>query len=230
MSTFNFIPQTDAGKALWLKNFSNKLPQFTAKYNITPAELADVQQNAVAFDYWVNFKNQGDEFNKKLTKYKNEVRDGIKVNATPSILPVLPSVGTPPPTNPGVFVRITAVIHRIKKHLVYTHADGLDLGIELVAAQQADLNSAKPSISVRLIDGGIPEIVWTKNGMTALEIHVDRGDGYELLEVDTNPNYKDTFALETGTSAIWKYKAVYRKKDNRVGQWSDEVSFTATGL
>ena len=32
-----------------------------------------------------------------------------------------------------------------------------------------------------------------------------------------------------GQSALWKYKAIYRQDDDRVGQWSDVVSIPVTG-
>ena len=32
-----------------------------------------------------------------------------------------------------------------------------------------------------------------------------------------------------GQSALWKYKAIYRQGDDRVGQWSDVVSILVAG-
>jgi hypothetical protein len=51
-----------------------------------------------------------------------------------------------------------------------------------------------------------------------------------FLAVDTVPDYTDTAALPpTGQSALWKYKAIYRQGDDRVGQWSDVVSIPVAG-
>jgi hypothetical protein len=33
----------------------------------------------------------------------------------------------------------------------------------------------------------------------------------------------DTVPIPAGQSALWKYKAIYRQGDDRVGQWSDVV-------
>jgi len=59
----------------------------------------------------------------------------------------------------------------------------------------------------------------------ALEIHVDRGDGkgFAFLAIDTVPGYIDTAPIPA-TPAVWKYKAIYRKNDERIGQWSAVVS------
>ena len=39
------------------------------------------------------------------------------------------------------------------------------------------------------------------------------------------PGYTDSTPFPA-TAALWKYKAIFRAGDQRVGQWSDEVSIT----
>jgi hypothetical protein len=62
------------------------------------------------------------------------------------------------------------------------------------------------------------------------EIQVDRGDGkgYDLLTVDTTPNYVDTQSFPT-SKTVWSYKAIYRADDAEVGQWSKVVSVAVGG-
>ena len=224
------IPRDDTGKDLWLKNFANKLSQYIAKYAISATELADVQQSSITLTYWLNYKNQLDEYNKKLTLYKNELLNGIAPGATPSILPTLPSTGAAPTgTLPGIMVRVRSIVQRIKKHVAYTVADGKDMGIDNDLVLGFDTVSAKPAIRVRLVQGGHPEIVWNKQNLDGIELHVDRGTGYEPLAIDYFPNYTDMSALPAGQAAIWKYKGIYLKRDERIGQWSDEVSITVAG-
>ena len=89
----------------------------------------------------------------------------------------------------------------------------------------------KPVFTAKL-DAGQVTIGWTKQGMDGVEIWVDRGDGkgFAFLAVDTVPDYTDTAALSpAGQSALWKYKAIYRQSDDRVGQWSDVVSIPVAG-
>jgi len=44
------------------------------------------------------------------------------------------------------------------------------------------------------------------------------------------PDYTDPSPLPpAGTSAIWTYRAIYLKGDDKVGQWSDLVRITVTG-
>ena len=66
-----------------------------------------------------------------------------------------------------------------------------------------------------------------KDNASALEIWVDRTDGsnFVLLAINTEPNTTDTTPLPpAGSSAVWKYKAIYRLHDEPVGQWSDVIS------
>ena len=51
-----------------------------------------------------------------------------------------------------------------------------------------------------------------------------------LLTIDTTPNYTDTAPLPpAGQSVLWKYKAIYRADDTRIGQWSEVVSLPVAG-
>jgi hypothetical protein len=71
-------------------------------------------------------------------------------------------------------------------------------------------------------------ILWGWQGQSAfldmIELQVDRGDGhgFVLLAMDTTPNYTDTLAPTA--PAKWTYRGIYRVGDQRVGQWSNEVS------
>ena len=75
------------------------------------------------------------------------------------------------------------------------------------------------------------EIAWRWDGLSgqvdALEIQVDRGAGvFTLLTIDTRPGYVDTEPLPH-PPAKWRYKAIYRKDDQRTGQWSDTAEINA---
>lgn len=228
--SFTFIPTRDDSKDLWLKNFATKLPLYAAKYNISAAEQTDITQSSTLFTYWLNYRNQLEEFNRKIAQFKNELRDGIPSSGSPSVVPSFPSPGPAPALSPpGIFVRASSIGSRIKRHVAYTTADGFDLGIETVTTSAVDLSTVKPVISLQLVNAGHPEIRWTRKSMDAIEIQVDRGNGYEFLAYDQHPNYTDTNSLEPGQAAVYKYRAVYIKNDVRVGQWSDEVSITVTG-
>lgn len=110
------MPRTEAEKLSWLKNFANKLGTYAAKYSITAAEVTDMQNSVIFYDYWLNYSLQNSEYNKKLTQYRAELRDGIPAGATASIAPVPPTFAAAPTSVAlGIFVRASSLAIIIKK-------------------------------------------------------------------------------------------------------------------
>jgi hypothetical protein len=215
-----FMPSEDAGKELWLKNFAAKLSAYAAKYNLTEEEVADMVKSALYFTYLLDYKNQFKDYIKKLTDYKNEMRSNAdNITSVPPDAPVFTVV--PLMVKPGIFVRAASLVRRIKGHVNYTTADGNDLNIETTPLVKPDSASMKPELKIQMVQGGHPEIVWKKNGMDALEIHVDRnGEGFFFLDIDLKPNFVDETLLPE-IPERWRYKAIYKLNNKYIGHWSD---------
>ncbi len=226
-----YMPLQVLAKLSWLQNFSGKIGNYASKYSIAPATITDIQNCYAYLAYWMNYRNQYKEYLKKLSAFKDEIIKGTGTASTP---PTAPSFGAvPTAVAPGVFTRVTALVNTIKSNLSYTEADGKDLGIEgNESAARLNVHEAQPQISVRLISGGHPEIVWTKGDFDGVDIYVDRGNGvWVFLSTDTHPNYTDTAALPAiGASALWQYKAIYKLDDEHAGQFSNPVSITVAGV
>lgn len=224
-----YLPSNDEERATWLNNFATKLPNFSGKYGILPEEVMDMQQSAVYFDALVKYKNQVYAYQNAVTDFKNAIRNGLNAGSTLQAL-TQPMMMLPTPVEPGIFPRAKAIVNRIKANRNYSEADGSDLGI-IGAEITTDVNTIKPIISLRLVGGGHPEIVWSRKGMSAIEIQKQNGDGqWHFLAIDTVPNYTDKEPLPApGQSAVWQYRAIYLQKDERVGVWSDVVRITVAG-
>ena len=96
--------------------------------------------------------------------------------------------------------------------------------------QGPDPATTKPDLKLVRVSGGHTEVQWPKRGFTAIRIEVDRGTGgFVYLATDTEPHYVDTVTLAPGTTALWKYRAIYMDGDEVFGQWSDVVSIAVTG-
>ena len=53
---------------------------------------------------------------------------------------------------------------------------------------------------------------------------------FSQLAINTEPNTADNWPLPpAGTSAMWRYKAIYLLHDEQVGQWSDVISVSVGG-
>lgn len=224
-----YMPVKEIEKLIWLQNFANKIGGYAAKYGIAAATVTDIQNGYAWLAYWMNYRNQYKEFLKKLSAYKDEIIAGNNIASTPPVPPTLPVA--PTSVASGIFTRVTSLVNMMKANLVYTVADGNDLGIEgaEIAAKGGDI---QPQISVRLVNGGHPEIVWTKGSFDGIDIYVNRDNaGWTFLATDTYPNYIDTAALPaSGQTALWQYKAIYRSDDDQEGQYSNPVSITVVGV
>jgi hypothetical protein len=226
MAKSYFLPADEPGKLQWLNNFAAKLPTYGATVGVQTSELGQTNADAAYFAFVVNAHDQHTKTTRDWTAYKTALRSGTTVGA----MPTTPALGIPPTAVPaGIFTRASALAARIKKHPAYTEAMGQDLGI-IGAEQTVDPTAMKPVLHLTL-QAGHPNVGWTKSGMDGLEIWVDRGTGtFAFLTIDTVPDYLDTAALPAaGTSAVWKYKAIYRLNDEQVGQWSDVATIGVMG-
>lgn len=225
-----YLPPDDDGKDRLFTNISAKLPGYKATFSLTDADLAAVAADAEFFRYALNAQKQAAIYSQSWTNYKNAARGGDGLSLGP--LPTAPNLGTAPAAvAPGIVKRFTALAAHLKTHRNYTTAIGLDLQIEGTETADADNSTAKPALTLTQTAGGVV-IGWTKQGMSGVEIMVDRADGkgFVFLAYDTVPDYTDTAPLPpTGQSAVWKYKAIYHQGDERVGQWSDVVSIPVAG-
>lgn len=220
----SYLPDSDQGKDEFLANLSAKLPAYATAFGLSPDDLASVAADAAAFRWTLDSQTQFKTATQQWTSFKNQLRDGPEGGST---APASPSLPTPPLTLPdfGIFKRISRLVARIKASAAYTTAIGEDLGI-VGPEFEADLSEGKPLLTVRLVAGGHPEIVWKKGRYDALEIEVDRdGQGFKFLSIDTVPDYTDTHELPSAP-ALWKYRAIYRLRDERIGQWSDAAQIT----
>lgn len=229
MAKSYYLPSDDAGKDAWLANFAAKLASYNTVLGVTDVEVDSVADDAAFFHWCLAAQAQVSAYSQQWTAYKNAARSGnAPTLGTP---PVAPNLGVAPAAvTPGIFGRATALAQRIKTQPGYTDAIGQALRI-VGAEQTVDVSTLKPVFTAKL-EAGQVTLGWMKQGMDGIEFWADRGDGkgFVFLAVDTVPDYTDTAALPAaGQSALWKYKAIYRQADDRVGQWSDVVSIAVAG-
>ena len=222
-----YLPADEPGKGAWLNNLNAKLPTYSAALGLTAADTASVAADAAFFTYCLNSVGQVAAYAQQWTAYKNSARNGT--GASLGSAPAAPILGVAPAAvAPNIFGRATALVARIKTAPGYT--DSIGQALQIIGADQTvDVNSMKPVITAQL-DAGQVDIGWAKQGLDGIEIQVDRGTGFVFLAIDTIPGYTDTAPMPAaGQSALWKYKAIYRQGDDRVGQWSDVVSIPVAG-
>lgn len=222
-----FLPTNEPGKRAWLNNFAGKMPAYAATVGVTPTEVTGLAADALFFNYVCDMHHLHTQTTRDWTAYKQQAAHGSALGD----LPVTPDPGTPPPVVPAdIFGRDTTLAVRVKNHPNCTDAIAKDLGI-IGAEVIIDLNSMKPVLMLSLT-AGHPHVGWPKQGMDSLELLVDRNDGkgFVPLTFTTNPDYADLSPLPAAsTSAVWKYKGIYRYGDQQVGQWSDVATIGVMG-
>ncbi|MBM6498212.1 hypothetical protein [Flavobacterium macrobrachii] len=127
---------------------------------------------------------------------------------------------------PGIQSRFLIQAKRIKAHKNYTEAIGQNLGIEGTFSNRMPLENVQPILKA-VMNGGRVNLQWKKSTYDAIIIEKDTGSGFVFLDKDLRPNFVDTTPLPSGSeSAVWRYRAMYMFKDEKVGSWSDVVTIT----
>ena len=216
-----YMPKDDSGKAELLELLATRLPIYAELLEISAVDVASVQADAAAFRYTLSAFNVVQGNGRLWTAFKNLQRDGgTGTTAYP------PAANLPAPAQAvplGIVPRLSGLIARIKTARNYSDAIGQDLNI-VGTTQVIDPASWKPVIDIS-VTAGRPTLQWSKGTADSIEVWADRGDdkGFNFYTITTEPNFTDT-TTSPATAALWKYKAIYRMRDEQVGNWSDVIS------
>lgn len=240
-----FMPRRDQDIPPWLNNFVDRLmapaPDYKTKYNIADAEvtLLDLGRKGVVWMYTNAYGNRVSST--QYTQFKKDIlygRPGLVgplTFPTPATFTAVPTTGTPPvpiTIMPDVLGLAASIGKRIKNSVNYDPADGAALGLEGTTEYIPSAEETAPNLGKsHLTTGGRVEVDWTKGRFDGVKIEVDRGDGkgWVFLAVDTQPNYVDTVKPAPGTSAKYRYRAIYLLDDEEYGQWSQPFEITVQG-
>ena len=240
MAKKTYLPIKEADRKTFLANLDDNLPGALAtKYGIVTTELDRLHDFRLWYDWTFAVLDSIRAKAEGYTGFRDDVAYGKSVPQGPLTpppaftLPAQPTKGTPPvaiiPLADG-FGFVGSLANRIKGHADYAVADGNILGLEGAEIPEADPSTTKPALKLVITTGGKVEVQWKKSGFTGVRIEVDRGNGqWVFLDIDTKPHYTDETRPATGTTVLWKYRAIYLKGDQVFGQWSDVVSIAVTG-
>ena len=201
-----YMPKDDVGKARLLEHLAKHLPVHAAALGLTENDINEVKADAAAFAYTLSALETVQSNGKLWTAFKNQQRDG---GSGGTAYPNLTNLPAPVPAVPlGIIPRLSNLVARIKAARGYSEAIGKDLNI-VGTVQVMEIDEVKPIIQ------------WSKGDADALEIWVDRNDdrGFGLFTIANSPRITDTTPAPA-TPVQWKYKAIYRLKDDRIGDWS----------
>lgn len=228
MAKDDYMPADDRSKADLFLHVAATVSTFFSRLGLTPTTPQVIAQaaDAVAFDYALRAQQIIIAAGQEATAAKNRLRDGDPARPALAVNVAFPTTpGTPPgAVTPGLVARFRVFVDFLRGLAGF----GPDVAqaLKITGAEQTgpDLATLKPILPLG-VQGGHVFLDWGWGGfgadLDALEIQVDRGSGtFAMLTIDTRPGYLDTEPLPA-TPGRWKYKAIFRKDDARVGLWSD---------
>lgn len=226
----DFVKKNDLEFTAQLEQLKDNLPTFLAALGLLPADQTLANDLAQSMSYIVLRNNAVPGFAQSWTKLRDQVRNGIGGNVLQPF-PSPPDVSTPPATIlidvEGQYRGFTG---RIKNAAGYTPGIGEALGIE-APKEVPDFSTYKPVFTLELAAGQVL-IKWKKLQSQGINIYkkIDNGAWFKL-DFDGTPNYLDKSALPpAGTTQNWSYKLRYLKGDAEIGEPSDVVTITVSGV
>ncbi|MES2515466.1 MAG: hypothetical protein V4580_15030 [Bacteroidota bacterium] len=224
-STYNYIPNSDNDRIMWLNNFTVKLPAYASLLGIPNSEVTSVQKDNDMYEYLGNMAEAYKRTLHTITAYRNLLRNAVHQQHLGPV-PVPPVLSAPPPLVPeGIFNRMSKLIQRIKASANYTDNIGEDLGI-VKAAKKTDRSVLQPKLKI-MLNAGMPYITCARNSADAMDLYVDRkdGNGFVTLGRLLKFKYTDKTPLPIGQLlADWHYKAMYVIGNDNAGLMSHVVS------
>ncbi len=230
MSSQTYIESEDVKFSEQLIKFYSRLGAYASILGVTSAEETSAKNDALFFQYIINWMGVNRDFSSGSTTYKDLARHGNGTEVMGDV-PTTPVPAVPPTlVDANIQKRFSDLVARIKKSPNYTTAIGDDLGITTANSSFVP-SDGKPDLSIKLGDGGFPQIKFTLSQYDGIQLLKDNGtSGFTLLNVVLHPTYADKSGMPgPGKTAIFSYKAIYLYKGEVVGQWSDVVSITVTG-
>ena len=224
-----FIKRNDEQFGLQLSNFSSKIGNYATLFNLTQVEVDQAEKDAAFFNWVVNSLPKVETYKQNWFNFKRIARVG-EGNVVENTVPNPPTFESMPSVVPAnIQGRFAKLAKRIKAHQNYTTAIGENLGIEGAEQQRTATENVQPILKA-VMSGGKVILEWKKYSYAGIVIEKDSGNGFTVLDKDINPNFTDNTAMPPqGQSALWRYRAMYFLKDERIGDWSDIVTIAVTG-
>lgn len=205
---------------------------FIDKFGIDKTKLAVNNKDYVFLGWLIAAKAAYSSLSKSWTDFgKNVVFGDVGVNAAIlPVLPVLPATPAIPPT--GIRARFVSLAESIANNPNCTNDILVNLGLATAETPATKQTKEKPEVKVKMI-AGRPNFTIKIGKHSGAQIYKDSGDGKGFAKFDktTLSRYKDESPLPApGTAVIWRYRFILIKGNTEVGDFSDVIEVTVTGI
>ncbi len=229
MPNSSYYPSREGDQLTWFVNLQSKIPTYYTALDVSAARQAKLNLTLSWLIWtWQTLVPSRRQDAPAAIAWRNQLASGTS-DATTNVIPPMPGpvglVGGVPYF--GMLTWLFEEISRWKAAEGFT--DNIGQSLAIIGSQQLapDYVTIHPLLTA-VASGGSVKIGWGWQGFGAFldicEICVDRGDGqgFRMLAFDSTPGYEDSTPYPVAPIK-WIYKAIYRKGDNQVGQWSPEA-------
>lgn len=224
-----YYPTNDGAMLPFLQNLCAKAPNYLTQLDITGGDVSFLTLMCALWNNLTDFQNRAKRFAEDWTSLRKACFDGPPNSPAPA-WPVWNGPGTSPVgLTTGCDTKLRGMIKRWKTAPGFTEAIGEDLGI---IGDEIILNPTTAQTEVQVnMKAGRPQISAPLLGFDSVEFQVNRGTGFELLDVSTGAPVTDQHPLPPlGESDVWTYRAILRMDNQPVGQWSLNLPVPVIGI
>lgn len=221
MGNEDWYPSTMDGEFVMFTNVYAKIDGYAVKYGLTPATVDRVKLMCGTFTTIYQKIQQNRATDKDQTQWFKKIMrskyDGSAVTNAPVFqnIPILMGAFN------GVEEEFRKFVAQFKENDAYEEADGIDLMIVKVDADDTDLSTVFPELKLTVDVNGAVEAAFKKGEFDALELQY-RKAGTEMWQAADKSTNSPIIFTPPASAATEKYefRAVYLIKNHRVGQWS----------
>ena len=212
--------------------FCVKIDTYSGLLALSPAKVANIKKvkELVNFVFEANVAIHG--YSGDIAQYAMKLFRGHNDEPLGAIpLPTSYPAILPDVTEPNATAQLADLLQDCKRSPDFTSNIAAELGV-LKSSTPFDPEAGKPIIKLKTAEGGHPLLHVKKGQYEGWELWKDRSDGKGFVKAEKvlRPDYLDPDPLPAiGTSAVWRYKAIYLYADKHAGSWSDDATITVLG-
>lgn len=220
----DFYPASMDARAAWHQNFADNITLLQVKYNLTAAQVAQIQEDNDWIQFWVQARHTLDAQSQQLSKYFNDIAGSDPTIDPPAVINIVISGGPDEPP-PGIEFRTREIARHIKGHSAYSEADGEMIGIVSPDSEPLNLGEMTAAFTVKSMPNFGVEAKFKKNGADAMRFEFRRKGGQWMHAgyLVASPGTITIAPAEAGTAEQIELRGIMVQKNQDVGGFSDFV-------
>lgn len=218
-----YFPTNLPARAGWYENFAAQALATGSQYNLTNAEIQQIQDDNDVIQFLANAAVTLDNYAEAVRQYRKVITEGNIGDPTPN-LPANIVLNLPTVIPTGMFERLVDYVERIKAAANYTSETGATYGI-IPQGPGSEFNPAEEIVVIETgVQPGNKVIVTFTRGKSdgiRVETAIDKGDWASQGNFMKSPIVIDVPQNANQLPRSVQVRARYLDGNTPVGDWSD---------